>query len=197
MAPTTTSAAKPNKSDFIRKQPATMSAAEVVKKAKAQGLDLRAGLVYEVRRMAKAKAKATTAPRKTPGVKKAAPKATPMVSKSVPSKKPAPSKASFVRAHSNLSPKEIVAKARAEGIKLDVGYVYNVRGAAKAGGRKKVVKQAARRATGRTVIAPTRSVGTASPAESLLRAVAAEIGLGRAMEILSGERTRVQALFGA
>jgi hypothetical protein len=196
MAPTTTSAAKPNKSDFIRKQPATMSAAEVVKKAKAQGLDLRAGLVYEVRRMAKVKTGG--APKKTPGVKKVAPKAIPLVPKTVTSKKQPPvSKASFVRAHSSLSPKEIVAKAKAEGMKLDVGYVYNVRGAAKAGARKKVVKQAARRATVTVGASLPRPVASGSPAESLLRAVAAEIGLGRAMEILTGERTKVQALFGA
>lgn len=195
MAPTPTSAAKPNKSDFIRKQPATLSAAEVVKKAKAQGIDLRAGLVYEVRRMAKAKSAGTA--KKVPGVKKAAPKAAPVVAKSIAAKKPPASKASFVRAHSDLSPKEIVAKAKAEGIKLDVGYVYNVRGAAKAGARKKVVKQAARRAVARGGVTLPRLAASTSPVESLLRAVAAEIGLGRAMEILSGERTRVRALFSA
>ncbi|HXX66744.1 MAG TPA: hypothetical protein VEK07_06165 [Polyangiaceae bacterium] len=171
-----------------------MSAAEVVKKAKAQGIELRAGLVYEVRRMAKAK---TAGTKKVPGVKKAAPKASAVVAKSVVAKKPPASKAAFVRAHSNLSPKEIVAKAKAEGIKLDVGYVYNVRGAAKAGARKKVVKQAARRAVARGGGSLPRTVSSTSPVESLLRAVAAEIGLGRAMEILSGERTRVRALFSA
>jgi hypothetical protein len=39
-------------------------------------------------------------------------------------------------------------------------------------------------------------VTTASSTETLLKAVAAEIGLGRAMEILAGERARVRAVIG-
>lgn len=192
MAPTSTSTAKPTKSDFIRKQPGTMSAAEVVKKAKAHGIELRAGLVYEVRRMAKAK---TVAQKKTiPGVKKVASKAIASEPKTAAAKKPV-TKAAFVRAHASLSPKQIVAKAKTEGIKLEVGYVYNVRGAAKAGAKKKVVTQAARRA-GVGARAP-RPAGGGSSAEGLLRAVAAEVGLGRALEILAGERTIVRALLGA
>jgi len=40
----------PNRSDFIRSLPASMPAAEVVKKGAEQGLTFKAGLVYEVRR---------------------------------------------------------------------------------------------------------------------------------------------------
>ena len=37
---------------------------------------------------------------------------------------------------------------------------------------------------------------TTSPAEEVPKAVAAELGLGRAMEILEGERARVRAVMG-
>ena len=70
MAPTTTSTPKPvNKSDFIRAQAAAMSAAEIVDKAKAQGIDLRPGLVYEVRRTAKAVKAVAPKKRATPAKK--------------------------------------------------------------------------------------------------------------------------------
>ncbi len=42
----------------------------------------------------------------------------------------------------------------------------------------------------------TRPSNSASSVEDLLRAVAAEIGLGRAMEILAGERARVRRVLG-
>jgi len=41
-------------------------------------------------------------------------------------------KAAFVRSLSALMPQEIVKRAKRAGIKLNVGYVYNVRGEAKA-----------------------------------------------------------------
>jgi hypothetical protein len=44
-----------SKSDFIRRQPASLSAPEVVARGKAAGITIRAGLVYEVRRVDKAK----------------------------------------------------------------------------------------------------------------------------------------------
>lgn len=109
-----------------------------------------------------------------------------------PAKK-AMSKADFVRAHANLSPKEIVAKAKEQGIKIGVPYVYNVRAYDKAG-RTKSVGLAARRGGSRIGPAVGRPIATNSSAEALLKAVAAEIGLARAIEILQGERARVHAV---
>jgi hypothetical protein len=109
-------------------------------------------------------------------------------------KAPITNKADFVRARLHLSPKEIVEDAKATGVKLDVGYVYNVRGATKTAAKRKVTALAARRSTARRappVVAPT---ATTSSAEELLRAAAAEIGLGRAIELLLGERARVHAV---
>jgi hypothetical protein len=162
-----------SKSSFIRLRPSTMSAAEVAAKGKAAGLTIRPGLIYEVRRAAKAK--------KAVAKKKAS-----MVSKT--SKMPAKqSKADFVRAHSKLSPQEITAKAKTAGIKLHVRYVYDVRGADRAARKKK-----------RVTSTPTAMNGAApsinTNAETLLKAVAAEIGLVRAIELLHGERARVHSI---
>jgi hypothetical protein len=173
-----------SKSDFIRQQPATLSAAEVVAKAKAAGVTILLGLVYEVRRTAKAKkgtvkktttAKPTAAPSKSPGTV---------------------SKADFVRARAHLSPKEIVEDAKAAGLSFDDKYVYNIRGYDKSKTKTKTVtKQAARRAvTSRTGAPVSRPITTTSSAENLLKALGAELGLGRAIEILAGERARVRSI---
>src|ERR1035441_5145207 len=174
-----------SKSSFIRKQPASLSAAEVVAKAKAAGIKLTSQLVYKVRGDSKAKKK---------GNAKKTSKTKPVASKGAASKSPAKmSKADFVRSRSHLSPREVVEDGKAAGIKLDASYVYNVRGYDAA--KKRVTKHAARRATTPRKGAPVpRPVTTTSKAEDLLKAVAAEIGLGRAMEILEAERARVRAV---
>ncbi|MGA3121851.1 MAG: hypothetical protein ABSF69_13880 [Polyangiaceae bacterium] len=115
---------------------------------------------------------------------------------------PTQTKAAFVRSvDPRLSARDVVAKAKAAGITLTDTYVYNVRGAAKAAANAKATpnKVTAKPAT------PIKTSG-ALPAvkngastysvESLLKALAAEIGLGRASEILAGERARVQAVLG-
>jgi hypothetical protein len=173
-----------SKSDFIRSQPLTLSAIEVVAKAKAAGIKFSPQLVYNVRNGSKAK-KGTA--------KKTSP-AKPAVASKAPAKG---SKADFVREHASLSPKDIVAKAKTEGLELDVTYVYNIRGYDKSKGKTTVTKQAARRATSPRRAPPVqRPITNKSSAEDLLRAVAAEIGLARAVEILTGERARVRAMIG-
>jgi len=167
-----------SKSEFIRKQPAALSAAEVVAKAKVAGIKLAPQLVYNVRGSSKAKRGAA---------KKAAPK------KAAPKRPPAMSKADFVRSRSHLSPREVVEDGKAAGVKLDPSYVYNVRGYDAA--KRRVTKQAARRAA-RKGAAVTRPISSASKAEDLLRALGAEIGLGRAIEILADERARIRAVIG-
>ncbi len=166
-----------SKSDFIR-QHATLSTADVIAKAKAAGLKVSSSLVYMVRGRAGAKKGAAKKTSKTTAIVKT----------------PTQSKADFVRAHASLSPKEIVAKGKADGLKIDVHYVYNVRAYGKTAGKK---KRAATRATpSRKAPAVSRPITTSTKAETLLRAIAAEIGLGRAMEILSAERAMVRAVIG-
>jgi hypothetical protein len=171
-----------SKSDFIRKQPTSLSAAAVVAKGKAEGIKFSPQLVYNARNGSKAK---------KGNAKKTPPKSAAPTNTSA-STKPTRSKADFVRARSHLSPKEIVEDAKAAGIKLDVGYVYNVRGADKA--KTKVTKLAASRSTERKAPPVPRPITTTSSAEDLLKALGAEIGLGRAIEILLGERARVSAI---
>jgi len=167
-------------SAFIRLQPSTMSAAEVVAKAKTAGLTIRPGLIYEVRRAAKVKKGAA---------KKSSTKT------GATSRSPArQSKADFVRANRNLSPQEIVAKAKAAGIKLGVRYVYNVRGGDKAARKKK--RGAAKPTASTPAVANGMRPSINANAENLLKAIGAELGLGKAIEILSGERVRVRAVLG-
>jgi hypothetical protein len=174
------------KSDFVRSLPNTMSAADVVTKAKEAGLKITSQLVYKVRGRAKGLGK-----RK----RMAAAKPTVAVKKTPASVKTPTSKAAFVRGLPASTPaKQVVTLAKAAGIKLDVGYVYNVRGADKAARKKK-------RAAAKATTSPPRSTNGGrtsvnSNAETLLRAIGAELGLGKAIEILAGERARVTAVIG-
>jgi len=181
--PTATATSKstaPSKSDFIRAQPAKLSAAEVVAKGKAEGVKFSSQLVYRVRGGSKAKKVIAKKPSTVPTA--------------APSKSPAAvSKADFVRARSHLSAEEIVEDAKAAGIKLGASYIHDVRGYDTAKAKK---KRAAKKASKLAVTHGTQPsiTATSSTAEDLLRAVAAEVGLGRAIELLWGERARVRAV---
>jgi hypothetical protein len=165
-----------SKSDFIRSQPAHFSAAEVVAKAKGAGLKFSRQLVSAVRARAKAKGRAPVATKARAGKSEApATKIT--------------NKAAFVRAHASLSPQEILAKAKAEGIPLGVRYVYNVRGADKMAAKKRGSKRSAPGVAGP---APGKHAPS-SNVESLLRAVGAELGLAHAIALLHEERAKVRA----
>ena len=163
---------KVSKSDFIRQQPASMTGPQVVAKAKEAGLKLSSQLVYAVRGRGK--------PRKASTGRKPVAAAKPAKAGSTKSK------AAFVRGLPSSTPaKDVVAKAKAAGMKLTTSYVYNVRGAAK------TVRRQTRKAA-----AVSRPIATASSAESLLKAIGAELGLGEALAILSAERARVRAAIG-
>jgi hypothetical protein len=91
------------KSAFIRSLPITMSAGEVVERAKGHGLDISQHLVRIVRQRSSALTGPADARSTTARV------------------------AAYVRAHPDLSPEALVRQAKAEGIRLDVGYVSGVR----------------------------------------------------------------------
>jgi hypothetical protein len=171
-----------SKSEFIRQQPSGMSVAEIVEKARAEGLTIEAGLVYGVRRRAKSKRRAKRA------VTKGA-----IAGLGATADKPQQSKADFVRMHADLSPSEIVAKAKEEGVALGVGYVYNVRTSDNRAGKR---SPRAPRAVARPIVVSAAKPGATAgdQVENLLKAVAAEVGLRRAISILEGERARVRAL---
>jgi hypothetical protein len=168
-----------NKSEFIRKLPATLSVREVVAKAKAAGIKFDERYVYRIRALGRSKRKGAAKPGLArTGARNVA---------SVPAgPKPTTTKAAFVRSlPSTIPAKAVVAQAKAAGMKLSTTYVYIVRAAAKE--NRGLVR------VGRSV---PRPIATTSSAESLLRAVAAEIGLGAAIEILAGERARLRAVIG-
>src|SRR5437762_10551439 len=164
----------PNKSDFIRRLPPSLSASEVVAKGKAAGVTFSTQLVYNVRRGSKAtreKARRST-----------------MAKPSTTTATKTQSKAAFIRSlPATMSAKDVVAKAKAAGITIADTYVYWARGSSK---RKVRTKRATPSRKGASVRRPISNI---SSAETLLRAVAAEIGLGRAMEILAGERAMIRA----
>lgn len=110
----------------------------------------------------------------------AAPKTTPAASQS---------KAQFVRAQSaKLTAREVVDKARAAGITLTATYVYNVRSGSK--GRSVSAARAGGAPSGNGVVRHA----TGRSAEHVLRAVAAELGLARAIALLEDERRHVRRL---
>jgi hypothetical protein len=185
----------PNKSDFIRQQSATLSAPEVVAKGKAAGIKFSSQLVYHVRR----------GPKATKGAAKKTSSAKPVTAATTKSKV---SKAAFIRSLPKDMPvAEVIAKGKAQGLKLAETYVSWARWAGKKANKKSAkaaapatkpsapTVQVTTRATPRN---PTLTNGVRSPvsssAETLLRAVAAEVGLGRAIEILLGERARVHSI---
>jgi hypothetical protein len=108
------------------------------------------------------------------------------------SKKPR-TKAEFVRSlPPDMPAKEVVAKARAAGLgELSEHYVHNIRS----------LERQVRGAPKRSAVLPPASertgAGDERAMEELLRAVAAEIGLGRAIALLEDERRRVRIALGS
>lgn len=109
------------------------------------------------------------------------------------------SKAAFVRRHGNRSAKDVVALAKKQGLTLKEAYVYNVRNYDNKK-RAKVVGHVARTAptslADEKAVASKRSVGTAKEhrgrLETLLIALASDIGLSKSVEILTAEREGVR-----
>jgi hypothetical protein len=179
-------------SKFILSFPRTLPASQVVARAKAKGLKTSDQNVYRVRNMVAGTVRPTSAPSKPQASKSPspAPAAAPSANKL--------SKSDFIRSQpASMAAKALVAKAKAAGLSIRVNQVYKVRGYDKTAAKTKVTKPAAKRGASPAKSAPApRPVAARSSVEDLLRAVAAEIGLHRAMEILTGERARVRAVIG-
>src|SRR5688572_19713355 len=103
-------------------------------------------------------------------------------------------KSAFVRSFSNDTPaKDVVEKGKAQGISLSVAYVYSIRANAKRAERRSAAGGGGGGGGG---MAPARrgrapmSANTGGRAEELLRAVASELGLSRALEVLQTEQRK-------
>jgi len=163
---------------FILTLPKTLPAKEVLARAKARGIDTSENNVHRVRRLHAAPAKAqSNGP--APGSTKSAAGAA-----------AAPTKSDFVRRFPlNTPARQVVESAKAAGIKLDATYVYKVQSRSKPVARPRDLPVKA------VALGPAmRTRG--SSVDELLRAVAAELGLGRAVELLQSERARVKAVLG-
>lgn len=102
-------------------------------------------------------------------------------------------KAEYVRTLPKSMPaKEAVAVAAKDGVKLTESYVYNVRGAAKAALKKKLHRGATYGLSKDGFAFGPGAAAPPAPApitpEELLMAVASEVGLSRAILILSSAR---------
>jgi len=100
-------------------------------------------------------------------------------------------KTSFVLSlPTNMPAAEVVEKAKAEGVKLDVKYVYNIRATARAkGGTKKVTPK--KNIAG----APSSSAKNASgSSEATFRRLVIDLGLARAKSLLDDVERKLGAL---
>jgi len=174
----------------------------VVAKAKERGLETSETNVHRVRKLQKHPRPAGKAAKKAAPAHKpaAATKGRPAVHHAAA--KPAASgtsAADFVRSlGGSVAVKDVVAKAKAAGIKVSRNYVYKVRSKTHGGPARRRGRppSAARHvAPAATHTSHSSHVSHAS-AEGLLKAVAAELGLGRSLELLQAERARVRAVIG-
>lgn len=181
------------KTAFVLGLPKDMAAKTIVEKAKAVGLTISEGYVYEIRSAAKrVKKKAgAKAPAKPAG--KAAAKAAPAkpeapkpaaAAKGAPAKvEPAKlSKAAFIRSLGDTPAKQVVILGKKRGLSFTETYVYNVRGSGKS---KKAPKLAS--------VAPSAAKAGGSD-ESTFRRLVLELGAARARALLADVERRLADL---
>jgi len=173
------------KSEFILSQPPDLHAADVVVNARDAGLTIDLPLVYRVRARANARGTATTRSAETSApTPTSSPTAKSLIATGA-------SKADFVRAGTNPSSKKIVEQAKPAGNNRQVDSVHNVPRAATANRRLGPKKPS----PGVVAKPKAPSIGSTSDEEELLKIIAAEVGLGRAIDVLKAERARVAAIF--
>jgi hypothetical protein len=177
-------------SEFVLARP-HLSPKEIVEDARDYGMKLTAKHVYNARGYDAARSvdRGKVAPKNLAVATKPAPSTTNATTMT---------KAAFIRSHLGSSVKEVMAQAKAAGIYLTENHVSAVRSQERAKrGQKRVAT--ARPVVQKPVVPVTvthASGGTSARVEDLLKAAAAELGLGRAIEILQGERARVRAVIG-
>jgi hypothetical protein len=160
---------KISKAAFIRQFPASMPAKVVVAKAKEKGISLTANHVSAVRSTSRSsKAKRPAAAKAGGGGAKPA------------AAKGGMTKAAFVRSLPRNTPaKDVVSKAKAAGLKLNVDYVYKVRSGP--GGKASPAK----RGPGRPPSAPAATRVHADGVEQQLARLLVEHGLDRVQRLVS------------
>jgi hypothetical protein len=192
---------------FILSLPTTLSVKEVLAQAKSKGMKTTEQNVSRVRKLVGGKsAKSATAKKPAKKSKSSAKLVAKSAAKAPTSKGAGVSKSEFIRQQpATLSANEVVVSAKAAGLKFDQKYVYRIRDLAKGKGGKKKRAAARQRAPHAATVqhAAVRRTHSndaghslISKIEGMLHAIAAEIGLGRALDLLATERARVTALIG-
>jgi lambda repressor-like predicted transcriptional regulator len=165
------SAAKPNKSAFVRSLAFDTPSADVIARAKAKGMTLTRNDVHAIRAIARRKSD----PGKTS-------------TKSKKSKRGgAINKSAFVRSlGSDLSAADVIAEAKAKGITLSAAQVYTIR----ANARRKGEVGGAR---AKPAAVSGRAASSGGTTEAAFVRIALELGLIRAESILGSLRNRAAA----
>ena len=189
---------------FILSLPTNLSAAEVMEKAKAAGMQTTESNVHRVRRASQGPeaAKAPAAKKAAPAKEKpaAAPKA---AAAAAPADAGGINKAAFVRSlPATMRAKEVAEKAKDAGISISEKYVYTIRSNVKSakGAPVAAKKKAGRPAGSKTAARPAAepaaapAAAPASGGEIQFRTYALEIGVGRARKILDDMERKLHAL---
>lgn len=160
--------AKINKSEWIRQQPAALTARELVDKAKKEGIELSLAMVYTVR--SGTKNKGSEVVKGKPGRK---PKA---AAAAAPEEKV--NKSAWIRQQPiGLAAKDVVEKAKNEGITLTIQQVYTARSTGKTNGTPVAAKAANKPGPKPKNGTAAAAAPKASPAKSAARAEFARYAL--------------------
>lgn len=180
-----------NKTQFVLSQP-DLTAAEIVAKGKAAGIDLHPGYIYEIRSAARRKGKAPAKAKAGRSAPAAAPAASAPSGAGESSRPKKMTKRNFVLGLPfDLSAADVVKKAKDAGFVLSPKYVYNIRGSAgKSGGRAAGVGRSELRAAA----LGGGGQGSSRAAEARFVEAALDLGFARAEELLGRIRSRVQSL---
>jgi hypothetical protein len=201
---------RPSKTAFVQGLPNNTPAKEVVAKAAAEGITISEAYVHTIRSAAKrgAKAKDAKAPAKKAAKKEEAAAAAAPAKAEAPKKKRGkragkgggPSKREFIESLPRETPvSEVIAAAKKAGLSVSSNYVYLLRSAAKKAGGG-AAAPAAKDAGAKKAAAATKA--TVSAVASIARGssegrfvdLVAEIGLGRADELLTEFRAKLKTL---
>ncbi len=190
---------KVSKSAFVRQHP-SLSPAEVEAKAKEAGMTLSAAYVSNIRSADKAKGgvKKTRGPKKGATASAKAEAAAPQKRKTGPTPGGGPSKSDFIRAHSDLSVKDLVAAGAAKGIELSPGLIYGVRAAkgpkaSKATGAKRG-RRPGTQATSTAAVTSSSRGAAGDPVKEILRIAIASAGIDGAARLISDAHKRISMI---
>lgn len=181
-------AGKMSSSEYIRSQPATLTAKQVSEKAAAEGYAIKPALVYVVRYAAKTKAK-----KKAPATKRPSAAAHKPTTPQTHGAKM--TSTDFIRTlPSTLSAGEAIAAGKAAGYKFSSALVYHARKTASKGkrGRRKGSKAAATRAMKAAPAA--RSATPDAVSKAAFRKLMIRIGLDYAEALYAEVRAELKAI---